>query len=263
MNTFETTAGSQIVLILEYDGTNYHGSQYQINAPTIQGEIEKALRKLTGKRTRIKLASRTDAGVHARGQVASFGTDTALPLKSYTDSLNHYLPDDIAVRESLEADCSFDPRRDAVSREYRYTLVNGQVRSPLRSRFTYRINGQLDIPAMNKACQALLGKRDLASFVTSAETAKKKRTVRHVYKAEIKQEADMIFFDIVADSFLPHQVRNMVGSLIRVGQGRMTAAEFCTMIEARTPGLAGETAPPEGLCLMRVNYPSPLGRYTS
>jgi tRNA pseudouridine38-40 synthase len=262
MNMAEATTGSRIVLILEYDGTNYHGSQYQTNAPTIQGEIEKALRKLTGKRTRIKLASRTDAGVHARGQVASFSAATVLPLKSYTDGLNHYLPDDIAVRESLAADNSFDPRRDAVSREYRYTMVNSPVRSPLRSRFSYRVYGQLDIPAMNQACQALIGKRDLASFVTSAETARRKRTVRNVYRAEITQKADMIFFDIVADSFLPHQVRNIAGSLIRVGRGRMTFAEFCTMIEARTPGLAGQTAPAEGLCLMRVNYPGPLGRNT-
>jgi tRNA pseudouridine38-40 synthase len=262
MNTADAKTGSQIILILEYDGTNYHGSQFQTNAPTIQGETEKALRKLTGKRTRIKLASRTDAGVHAKGQVASFSAANVLPLKSYTDGLNHYLPDDIAVRESLAAENSFDPRRDAVSREYRYTLVNSPVRSPLRSRFSYRIWGQLDIPAMNQACQVLVGKRDLASFVTSAETAKIKRTVRNVYRAEVKQDADMITFDIVADSFLPHQVRNMVGSLIRVGQGRMTFAEFCTMIEARTPGLAGQAVPAEGLCLMRVNYPGPLGRQT-
>lgn len=263
MNADNSIPSSRIVLILEYDGTNYHGSQYQTNAATIQGEIEKALRKLTGKRTRVKFAGRTDAGVHAKGQVAGFSTADALPLKSYTDGLNHYLPDDIAVRESLAADTSFDPRRDAVSREYRYSIVNSPVHSPLRSRFSHRVYGQLDVPAMNQACQALVGKHDLASFVTSAETAKEKMTVRNTYKAEMTRDADMIFFDITADSFLPHQVRNMVGSLLRVGRGRMTFAEFCTMIEARTPGLAGETAPAKGLCLMRVNYPGPLGRYTS
>jgi tRNA pseudouridine38-40 synthase len=259
MDMVNAAAGSRIVLILEYDGTEYHGSQYQKDAPTIQGEIEKALRKLTGKRIRIKMASRTDAGVHARKQVACFSTDSALPLPSYTSGLNHYLPDDIAVRETLAVDSSFDPRRDAVSREYRYTLLLSPTRSPLMGRLAARIGGELNIPAMNEACRALVGRHDLASFVASAATARAKRTIRDIFKAEVSQEADTVIFDITAGSFLPHQVRNMVGSLIKVGQGRMTVAEFCTMIEARTPGLAGPTAPAEGLCLMRVNYPGPLG----
>ena len=111
---------------------------------------------------------------------------------------------------------------------------------------------------MNRACQALIGRHDFASFVSSAETARQKRTVRDVFKAEITRDGDMIFFDIVANSFLPHQVRNTVGSLIKVGQGKMTVEEFYSMVEARTPGLAGPTAPAEGLCLVRVNYPVPL-----
>lgn len=246
---------------MEYDGTDYHGSQYQSNAPTIQGEIEKALMKLTGKRTRIRLASRTDAGVHAMGQVASFDTDKALPLSAYTDGLNHYLPEDIAIKEALAADSSFDVRRQAVSRKYRYSILRSPTRSPLRRRFACRLDGELDITAMNKACRVLVGQHDLASFVSSAATARKKRTVRDIKNAEVKRDEDMIVFDIVADSFLPHQVRNMMGSLIQVGQGKLTVKEFNEMMEARTPGLAGPTAPTAGLCLMRVNYPGPLGRY--
>ncbi len=256
----ESIKGSKIVLIIEYDGTNYHGSQYQTNAPTIQEEIEKALEKLTGKRTRISMASRTDTGVHATGQVAGFSMDSALPLESYVEGLNHFLPDDISVREAFMAEESFDVRRRAASREYRYSILNSPTRSPIRQRFSHKVAGKLDTKAMNKACRALIGKHDLASFVSSAEVAAKKRTVRHIHKAEFTRDENMVHFDIVANSFLPHQVRNTIGCLLKVGQGKMTASEFEKMIEARTPGLAGPTAPPTGLCLIRVNYPEPPGR---
>jgi len=251
-------AGARIILIIEYDGTDYHGSQLQANAPTIQGEIEKALKKLTGERIRIKTASRTDAGVHATGQVVCFDTAAALPVKSFIDGLNHYLPPDIAVQQAFKTDEPFDVRRRAVSREYRYSILNSPTRSPLKQGHSYRVTGDLDIAAMHRACQALIGRHDFASFVSSAGTARQKRTVRDVFKAEITRDGDMIFIDIVANSFLPHQVRNTVGSLIKVGQGKMTVAEFYGMIEAGTPGLAGPTAPAEGLCLVRVNYPGPF-----
>jgi len=251
-------ATGTVILILEYDGTNYHGSQWQANAPTIQGEMEKALKKLTGERIRIKAASRTDAGVHAKGQVVSFRTGSALPLKSFIDGLNHYLPRDIAVKEAYRLDDSFDVRRGAVSREYKYQILNSPTRSPMRQGFSCRVDGNLDIEAMNKACQALIGRHDFASFVSSAETARSKRTVRNVFRAEITRDGDMVVLDMAANSFLPHQVRNTVGSLIKVGQGKMTVDEFYSLVEARTPGLAGPTAPADGLCLMRVNYPSPF-----
>jgi tRNA pseudouridine38-40 synthase len=255
MKDVDAAAGTRIVLIIEYNGAGYHGSQLQTNAPTIQGEIEKALQKLTGKRTRIKAASRTDTGVHARGQVISFETDSALPLKSFVEGLNHYLPRDIAVKEAFRVSDSFDVRRGAVSREYRYSILNSPTRSPMRQDFSYRVNGKLDIRAMNQACRALIGRHDFASFVSSAGTARRKRTARNVHKAEITRDGDMILLDMVADSFLPHQVRNTVGSLLKVGQGKMTVDEFYGMVEARTPGLAGPTAPAEGLCLIKVNYP--------
>jgi tRNA pseudouridine38-40 synthase len=251
-------ATGTVVLIVEYNGTGYHGSQWQANAPTIQGEIEKALKKLTGERTRIKAASRTDAGVHASGQVVSFRTGSALPLKSFIDGLNHYLPGDIAVKEAYNVNGGFDVRRRAVSREYRYYILNSPTRSPLRQDFSCRVEGSLDIAAMNRACQALVGRHDFASFVASAGTARSRRTVRDVFKAEIIRDGDMIVLDMVANSFLPHQVRNTVGSLIRVGQGKMTADEFYKVVEAKTPGLAGPTAPAGGLCLVRVNYPGPF-----
>jgi tRNA pseudouridine38-40 synthase len=249
---------TRIILIIEYSGTKYHGSQSQVNAPTIQEEIEKAIKNLTGERIRIKIASRTDAGVHAKGQVVSLDTKAKLPVKSFIDGLNHYLPKDIAVKKAFKADLSFDVRRRAVSREYRYYILNSPTRSPLKQEFSWRIAGKLDIEAMNQACQALIGRHDFASFVSSVETARQKRTVRDVLKAEITKDGDMIIFNIIANSFLPHQVRNTIGTLVKVGQSKMTVDEFKNIIESRTPGLAEPTAPANGLFLMKVNYPVSL-----
>jgi tRNA pseudouridine38-40 synthase len=249
---------ARIILIIEYNGTNYHGSQSQVNAPTIQGEIEKALKKLTGERVRIKTASRTDAGVHAKGQVVGFDTRAKLSLKSFIDGLNHYLPEDIAVKKAYKAETDFDVRRRAVSREYRYCIYNSPTRSPLKEGTAWRVAGKLDIAAMQKACEALIGRHDFASFIGSEITARQKRTVRDVFKAEITQDGEMTIFKIIANSFLPHQVRNMIGSLVKVGQDKMTTVEFKQMVESRTPGLARPTAPAEGLCLVQVNYPGPF-----
>jgi tRNA pseudouridine38-40 synthase len=253
----ETPVTTKIVLVLEYDGTNYCGSQLQKNASTVQGEIEKALYKLTGEIIRAKAASRTDTGVHARGQVFTFRTPSDLPLKAFVDGMNHHLPQDIAVKAAFNADDSFDARRGATSREYKYFILNSATRSPIRQGFSYRVPGTLDINAMKEACQALVGRHDFASFITAPLPANK-TTIRNVYKAGIEQDEDLIIFGIIANSFLPHQVRNIVGSLIKVGQGKMTVEEFYGLIEAKTPGLASPTAPSCGLCLMRVNYPIPL-----
>ncbi len=251
----EPASSTRIILIVEYDGTDYHGSQWQANAPTVQGEIEKALKMLTGEKIRIKMASRTDAGVHARGQVVGFDTGAALSLHAFVDGLNHFLPDDIAVKEAYKADEGFDVRRRAASREYEYYILNSPTRSPLRQKYSYRVEGNLDIAAMDRACQALVGRHDFASFVASEGTARAKRTVRDVFKAEVTRDGDIIIFKMVASSFLPHQVRNTVGALIKVGQGRITVEEFSRLVTAAEPGLAGPTAPAAGLCLTRVTYP--------
>jgi tRNA pseudouridine38-40 synthase len=247
-----------VVLIIEYDGTAYHGSQWQANAPTIQGEMERALQKLTGEKIRIKAAGRTDAGVHARGQVVGFKTSSKLPLEAFRDGMNHHLPRDIAVRAAYHTADGFDVRRRAASREYRYAILNGPTRSPLRDAYAWRVEGELDIAAMNRAAEHLVGRHDFASFVSSPEVAQQKRTEREVFKAEITRDGDMIYFDMVANAFLPHQVRNTIGALARVGQGRLTPEEFGAMVAAAQPGMAGPTAPAAGLCLMRVNYPRPF-----
>jgi len=251
-------ATTKIVLIMEYNGTRYHGFQLQASLPTIQGETEQALWKLSGERTRVIAASRTDAGVHAKGQVVSFRTSSSLSPQTFINGLNYYLPRDIAVGAAYRVDDSFNARRDALSREYNYYILNSLPRSPLREGFAHRVAGYLDIEVMNRACQVLIGEHDFASFATCIG-ARVKSTVRSVYRAELEKDGELIVFNMLANSFLPHQVRNTVGALIRVGRDRMSVEEFYNIIEARKPGLARPTAPACGLCLMRINYPRPFG----
>lgn len=249
---------TKIVLTVEYDGTRYYGFQLQTNLPTIQGETEKALWKLTGEKTRVMAASRTDAGVHAKEQAVSFRTKSPLPLQAFVKGVNYYLPRDVAVKAVFRVSDSFDVRRSALSREYNYYILNSLTRSPIRRGFSYLVAGHLDIEAMNQACQALIGAHDFASLATGVE-AGIKSTVRSIYRAEIKRDGDLVIFNVVANAFLRHQVRNTVGALIKIGLGKMTVSEFHSIIEARRHGLAGPTAPAHGLCLMRINYPSPFG----
>ena len=248
---------TKIALILEYDGTRYHGFQLQASLPTIQGEIEKALRQLTGERTRVMAASRTDAGVHAKGQVVSFRDKSSHSLQTFVNGLNYYLPGDIAVKAAHRIRDSFSVRRHAVSREYSYYILNSLTRSPLREGFSYLVTGHLDVEAMNQACQALIGEHDFASF-TSGVGVGVKSTVRRVYRAEMRKDGELAVFNMVANSFLTHQVRNTVGALIRVGLGKSSIDEFYSIMEAKKPGLAWPTAPACGLCLRQVNYPRPF-----
>ena len=247
---------SKIVSVIEYEGTNYYGFQLQASLPTIQGEMEKALLKLTGERTRVMAASRTDAGVHAKGQVISFRTRSPLPPQTFINGLNYYLPRDIAVKAAYRVKDSFNVRRSALSREYNYYILNSPTRSPLREGFCYLVRGHLDMDAMNQACQALIGKHDFASFASSVKV-EEKNTVREVYRAEVEVE-NLLVFNMVANSFLAHQVRNTVGALIRVGLGKMPVDEFCSIIEAKQPGLAGPSVPGCGLYLMQINYSRPF-----
>jgi tRNA pseudouridine38-40 synthase len=249
---------SKIVLTLEYDGTNYYGFQWQAGLPSIQREVEKAIKKLTGERCRLIAASRTDTGVHAKWQVASFRTNSPLPSQTFINGLNHYLPPDIAVKAAYRVDDSFNVRRDAVSREYKYCILNSPTRSPIRDGFSYHVTSPLDIETANQAAQALIGEHDFASFA-SGNGAGIRKTVRHVLQAGLERDGELVTFTMVANSFLPHQVRNTVGALIRVGLGKMSLDEFNSIINEKKPGLAGPTAPASGLCLTRINYPNHLG----
>ena len=244
----------KMVLIVEYKGTAYHGFQLQADVPTVQGEMERALQRLTGNDTRVMAASRTDAGVHARGQVVSFRTEAPFPPRTFVSGLNYYLPGDIAVKAAYRVEELVNVRRDAVSREYHYYILNSPTRSPLKDDFSYRVSASLDIESMNRACEMLVGKHDFSSFASSVD-ASLKSAVRDVHRAAVEVLGEMVVFQMVASSFLTHQVRNTVGALLCVGRGRMSLDEFRDIIEAREYGLAGPMAPACGLCLMQINYP--------
>jgi tRNA pseudouridine38-40 synthase len=251
---------TRIVLIVEYDGTNYYGFQLQARhpgQPTIQAELEKAITKLTGEEARVSAASRTDTGVHAKGQVVSFKTAAKISLQNFVSGLNHFLPEDIAVKKAFRAPLSFSVRSQAVSREYRYYMLAGKTRSALKNRFTYLVTRKVNIPEMAKASRMLEGEHDFASF--TGNLAGRIRTVRSVSSSYVELKGDMITFNVTADSFLPHQIRNTVGALLQVGIGKISVAGFGDIIEAKKPGLAGPRVPAKGLFLMRINYATPFG----
>lgn len=244
----------KIALIMEYEGTRYHGSQIQERVPTIQGELERALMMVTGKKIRTSYSSRTDRGVHAKGQVVAFPSDSPLPPKTIAHALNYYLPEDIAIRDAFVVNDDFDPRRDALSREYCYYIWNSATPSPLLRRSAYFVPRRLEVAAMNEACQAILGTHDFAPFASSLNDGK--NTVRTIYRATVAIEGDLVSCHMVANSFLPHQVRNTMGALVKVGLGRSDVAAFCDILRSKKPTIAGPALPPHGLCLLKVNYPN-------
>ncbi len=233
-------------------GSKYHGFQIQKDVPTIQGELEKAITIITGKASRVHGAGRTDAGVHARGQVAAFETESTLSPVNFGKALNFYLDEDISIREACQTEANFDPRRDAKSREYKYTILNSATRSPLNNEYSYHVTRKLDIDRMNEAAELLQGEHDFVSFTNQEGSTK--NTIRNVYSTKVKREGEFVWFDIVANAFLPQQVRRIAGSLIKVGIGDMDITEFKQMAASGKTGAAREVAPPHGLCLMKVNY---------
>lgn len=247
----------RLALLLEYQGTAYGGSQYQKNAPTVQGALERALGSLTGEPIRVAMAGRTDAGVHARGQVASFKTRTRHSAAVIVRGANALLPGDIAVRAAAEVGLGFDPRRQAKSRWYRYTFDLSEQRPALARHFTWHVGPGLDLEAMTRAARHLEGTHDFAAFTAPSE-AKRAVTIRNVSRAKVAHTGQRAHLDIEANAFLPHMVRRIAGTLTEVGRGRMTAGEFQRLVREAPPGEASSTAPPRGLCLVKVRYESGL-----
>ncbi len=254
---FKLNWSSKFILLIEYDGTQYYGFQWQVGLPTIQSELEQAIRRFCGQSSRVMAASRTDTGVHARGQVVCFCAKSTLDTMTLVRAMNYYLPEDIAVKAAYKASDHFNVRRDALSREYRYYILNSDTRSPLSRRFALFVRRVLDIETMNEACQLIRGEHDFASFASSLDD--NRSTLRNVYEAGIEKKGKFTVFRIVANSFLPHQVRSTVGLLIRVGLGKIGISDFRGIMEAKSLGLAGPVSHACGLCLEKVNYPEPLG----
>jgi tRNA pseudouridine38-40 synthase len=247
----------KLMAVVEYDGTDYLGFQVQAQGATIQGEIERALAAVTQEGIRVIGAGRTDAGVHAQGQVIAFRTAWRHPVEELQRALNAVLPKDIAVRELRPVAKGFHPRFDAVSREYRYTIFNQPLRSPLARRFAYHFPTSLHPPqsggvaAMNEATGSLVGSHDFASF---GQAPQGDNTVREVYRAQWTTEEPFIYFDIVANAFLYRMVRSLVGTLLLVGTGELSPEAFGEILQSADRSRAGQVAPAHGLCLMKVNY---------
>ena len=237
--------------VVEYDGTDYLGFQLQAQGPTVQEEIERALAAVTQEEIRIIGAGRTDTGVHARGQVIAFSTAWRHPIEQLQRALNAVLPGDIAVRELRLVAKDFHPRFGAVSREYRYTVFNQPLRSPLARRCAYHFPRPLDVAAMNEAAGTLMGTHDFASF---GQAPQGNNTVRRVYRVQCTLEEPFIYFDIVANAFLYRMVRRLVGTLLLVGTGELSPDGFGEILRSADRDRAGQAVPAHGLCLMKVNY---------
>lgn len=253
-------AGSKIrrlALLIEYEGTNYRGSQLQKNARTIQGELELALSKLTNEPIRVSMAGRTDAGVHARGQVASFRTGSRHRTQTFVRALNALLPRDIGVRTAQEVPLTFDPRRHAIRRLYRYTLDLRAERPVLDRNFVWHVGPGLDLGLMNEVAGLLAGRHDFAVF-TAPSVARDVCTEREVFRAALEYRDGKAYLEIEANAFLQHMVRRIAGALVQVGAGKRNAREFEILLRQANPGEARYTAPPQGLCLIKVRYESRL-----
>jgi tRNA pseudouridine38-40 synthase len=242
-----------IRLLLEYDGSRYHGWQRQADAVTIQQTLEEALERLTGEAAALIGSGRTDAGVHARGQVANFRTDSAIPLKAFHEGLNSLLPKDIAVLEAREAPPEFHARKSARSKTYEYRILNRGNRSPLARNHAWWIAPHLEVAAMAQAAAALMGEHDFTAFRASGSD--NLNPVRRVLAASWHEgPGDWLTFTITATGFLRGMVRSLVGTMAEVGRGKAPATILAELLESGARHLAGPTAPPQGLYLVEVFY---------
>ncbi len=243
-----------IKLTLEYDGTAYVGWQVQPNGPSIQGEVISAISRLTGvEKVRLTGASRTDSGVHARGQAANFLTSSVLPVEVFRRGLNALLPPDIAVVRAEEVSTEFDARRGASCKRYVYRVLARPFPSPLWRRFSWHVPRALDIGAMREGAAFFIGEKDFTSFRAAHSDAP--HSVREVYSVEINRTSGgLVTIEVRGRAFLRHMVRIMAGTLVEVGLGKMAPPRVGEIIEARDRGAAPRTAPACGLVLEEVVY---------
>jgi tRNA pseudouridine38-40 synthase len=242
-----------IRLLLEYDGTGYHGWQRQLDGATIQGVLEAAVARLTQAPAAIIGSGRTDAGVHARGQVANFRTGSAIPLKAFHQGLNSMLPKDIAVLEATEAEPSFHARKSARAKTYEYRILNRPNRSPLHHHYSWWIAAPLDLSVMIGAAAALPGEHDFTAFRASGSD--NLNPVRRVLAASWREEpGGWLSFTVTATGFLRGMVRSLVGTMAEVGRGKAPLTVLTELLESGARHLAGPTAPPQGLYLVEVFY---------
>ena len=241
-----------IKLVLEYDGTNYHGWQTQPDLPTIQGAIEDALEKLTKTPVQIIGAGRTDTGVHAEGQVANFHTNSQMPVVAFQKGLNATLPRDIVVCDATEVSDEFHARFSAISRRYRYTILNREYPTALSRLTSYLFPVAIDVVRSNQICQSLVGKRDFSSFQKTGSD--RINSICEIYEVSCWKKEPYIYFEIEADAFLRGMVRAIVGTILKCMTMENAKTQLHRILDAKDRAAAGTSVPAHGLSLIEVKY---------
>ncbi|OPY78958.1 MAG: tRNA pseudouridine synthase A [Syntrophorhabdus sp. PtaU1.Bin058] len=241
-----------IAIVMEYDGTNYHGWQCQPNGITLEEVTRGAIARILDHDVKVYAGGRTDAGVHASGQVVNFHTDRDIPIDSLQKGLNSMLPEDIRVKAALEVDPSFHARYSARSKVYSYAIVNTPFHSPFHFRYSWHIPYRIDSNIMDETIRNIEGEHDFSAFKKKDEIYKS--TVRNVLLAGVKKRGDFIYVVIEATGFLRYMVRNIVGTLVLVGTGKLSKDDFPAILASKDRVNAGPTAPAKGLFLRRIRY---------
>ena len=243
-----------IRLLIAYDGTEFRGwaAQREPHVRTVQGELQSVIARVLGEPPRLTVAGRTDAGVHARGQVASFRTDSPIDPGKIRSAVNGALGPEVVVREATHAAAGFDARFDATAREYRYAIDTADVPDPFSARFRWHRPGPLSVPRMREAARHLVGQHDFSSFCRRPGGGRS--TVRHLHALSIRREVDVVTITARADSFLHQMVRALTGTLVAAGSGRIEPGDAGQILEARHRAAAPQLAPAQGLTLERVIY---------
>lgn len=244
----------KIKIIIEYDGSNYSGWQIQNNSMTVQEKIEAALLRLTREKIRIYGASRTDAGVHARGQVAVFSTNSTIPPHKYAHAISSRLPRDITVKESCEVEDDFDPRYHAKMKLYRYSVFASRIRPAIGRQYCWHVKAPLNIEHIIEAAKLIEGEHDFTSFSNQECNTDDANNVRTVEGCKIIEEGKYLHFEVMGRSFLYNMVRNITGTLIDVGAGRFEVGDIPKIFKAKNRAEAGQGAPASGLCLEWIKY---------
>ncbi len=247
-----TNKGANICLTIAYDGTCYHGWQRQPNAITVEEILKGALGRILNHEVKLIAGARTDAGVHAIGQVVNFRTDKIFDHGSLTRGLNSLLPSDIRIQAAKSVDETFHARYSARSKTYVYCILNQPHNSPFLARYTLHVPYQIDISRMNEAAKTIEGKHDFSAFKKKDEAYRD--PVRHVLRSGVFSRGGSVYIVIEATGFLRYMVRNIVGTILLVGRGKIGQEEFASILESREREMAGPTAPPQGLFLRRIKY---------
>jgi len=241
-----------IKLTIQYDGTRYSGWQSQVNSLAVQDVIERAIACVTGEKIRLIAASRTDSGVHAKGQVANFNTASRIALESLKAALNRVLPSDIAIIKANRVPMDFHSRYASTGKLYRYSVYTSDPVPPFCRNFVTPVRHKLDIDVMRAESRVILGRKDFASF--QGARSKRADSVRELRSFTIQKRGSFIYFDMEADGFLYNMARSIAGTFIDIGRGHLETGCLETILKKQDRNLAGSTAPARGLCLMKVRY---------